>query len=140
MKNTEVIKALRCCADGGCFEGCPRLALVEDALECRERLMTDAADALEAAEQQIVELEEQIPKKGEWIILDPKNFIEMCSRCRYTDYTAMRPHYCPSCGAKMKEKQKTESKNIKSPLEYDYCGTPKHRYNIEAQDRRTNNE
>ena len=60
MPNAEVIKALRCCADSGCFEGCPRLVLVEDALECRERLMNDAADALEAADEKIVELQKQV--------------------------------------------------------------------------------
>ena len=98
-------------------------------------LLHDAADALEAADKRIEQLEKQeptekqvvdycrkrclviveeelfhrmkstfsqLPKEGEWIMLDPKNFIEMCSRCRYTAYTVNRPHYCPNCGAKMK--------------------------------------
>jgi hypothetical protein len=31
------------------------------------------------------------------------------------------------------EREKTELENTKSPLEYDYCGTPKCRYDIDAK-------
>lgn len=95
----------------------------------------------------IAELETQIPKEGEWIVeeIDDSGFKWCkwrCSACREVikrgwqhtkDGEKPKWKYCPNCGARMKEKQKTESKNTKSPLEYDYCGTPKRRYDIEAK-------
>jgi rubrerythrin len=102
----------------------------------------------------IAELEAQMPEEGEWIVeeIDDSGFKWCkwsCSVCREVvkkgwqhtkDGEKPRWKYCPNCGARMKEKQKTESKNIKSSLEYDYCGTPKRRYDIEARDRRANDE
>lgn len=56
-----------------------------------------------------------------------------CSNCEETN--SWRSRYCPNCGAEMtfNGKQETESKNIKSSLEYDYCGIPKFKYDIKAR-------
>jgi DNA-directed RNA polymerase subunit RPC12/RpoP len=79
------------------------------------------ADALEAAEKRIAELEKQhgnqltrnimltaqIPKEGEWI-WDSDTGTYLCSECNATspredqdgDYIDC-PNYCPNCGARM---------------------------------------
>ena len=62
MTNAELIKALRNCSSptvGSCMD-CPYYKGVS----CKWQMMEDAADALEAAEKRIAELEKQIPK---WI-------------------------------------------------------------------------
>lgn len=81
------------------------------------------------------ELHTQIPKESEWETTDNR---WGCGKYRCpvcNNYEDEKRKYCPNCGTKMKfnDKQKTESKNTKSPLEYDYCGTPKRRYDIEAR-------
>ena len=94
-----------------------------------EKLMHDAADAIEALnrlvdlnterceglrkqlreaqeqyEKHLNELEQQLPKRGEWIY-KPKDAIEMmftlpkCSVCGHESSDAN--NYCPNCGAKM---------------------------------------
>ena len=42
----ELVKALMCCVDGSC-EGCPRLQTPEGEFDCKNKLKTDAADAIE---------------------------------------------------------------------------------------------
>ena len=118
MTNEERIKALRRCSyttvagvdreDGYCK---PCAYFAEDAsdITCIDRMMIDAADALEAAEKRISELEAQMPKEDErmWI-WDADTGIYRCSECggaspredqdgEYIDC----PNYCPNCGAKM---------------------------------------
>ena len=93
-------------------------------------LLLDAADALEAADKRIAELERilkavqknsginfrlwqeaeaQMPKEGEWIEQDNGNSIYFkCSVCGKNQYNVLLEmmqgeyHYCPNCGAKMK--------------------------------------
>lgn len=96
---------------------------------------------------EISKLEAQLPKEGEWIIIGISvngSSTAKCSKCGAIvhDSFTNTPNYCPNCGARMifNGKQKTESKNIKSPLEYDYCGTPKRRYDIEVRNKRANDE
>ena len=87
-------------------------------------LLHDAADALEADEKRIAELERilkavqensginfrlwqeaeaQIPKEGVWqgIIIDGQYWAITCSNCHQVGFNAKTP-YCPNCGAKMK--------------------------------------
>lgn len=59
MTNTELIKALRYCGNFEDREGCDAKCPYIDDLYCPQRIMIDAADALEAAEQRIKELESQ---------------------------------------------------------------------------------
>lgn len=67
MKNEELIKALRCeyYGDNECDSSdCP----IWSELGCRNGIANrTAADALEAAEKRIAELEAQLTKEGEWL-------------------------------------------------------------------------
>ena len=79
-------------------------------------VLNRAADALEAAEKRIAELEAQLPKEGEWIDADGANVPLdkdgdttdscYCSICgdwlTASDEYAARGWFCPNCGAKMK--------------------------------------
>ena len=57
---TELVKALRCCAENfGCKIECPRYSPVDEGVRaCVSRLEKDAAAAIEA-------LQAQLPKRGE---------------------------------------------------------------------------
>lgn len=78
-------------------------------------VLNRAADALEAAEQRIADLEAQLPKEGEWIESNtrPRSAQFCCSVCHRTCYDIQptrdkawtkkcRYHYCPNCGARMR--------------------------------------
>ena len=72
MTNAELIKALRYCAEHeGCdyyiAKDCPRESTWMCGVDCGQILMLDAADALEAYEKRIAELEAQIPK---WVSVE----------------------------------------------------------------------
>ncbi len=118
MTNAELIKALRCEVD------CGDCAYWKDN-RCDEwGMRCDAADALEAAEHRIEDLEGalaacrmrkdgRIPKEGEWIpsmYTYPDGTTEHdkdewygelyeCSICHYVMIGEV--NYCPNCGAKM---------------------------------------
>ena len=106
MNNTELIKALRYCAEHeGCnyyiAKDCPRESTWVCGADCEQILMQDAADALEAADKRIAELEAQLPKEGEWIE-DEYGYIH-CSRCRmeWDEPEHPQTNFCPNCGARM---------------------------------------
>ena len=128
MENAELIKALRHCANDLPCETESYRCKYADIWECNVQLRVDAADALEAAEkrinelesqaaffdaeklnyqenieyrdERIKELEEQMPKEGEWIGIDGTMFSE-CSVCGERHYGCETP-FCDMCGAKMK--------------------------------------
>lgn len=62
MNNAELIKALRYCRASTCCQFCPsdRKDIVWTVDECMDGLHHDAAAALEAAEQKIAELEDDL--------------------------------------------------------------------------------
>lgn len=105
MNNAELIEALRYCAMHEC---CDESVLAEckyshkwkEGEDCNAMLLTDAADALEAADKRIKELEAQLPKEGEWIDIKGTMFAE-CSVCGNRHYGCNTP-YCDMCGAKMR--------------------------------------
>ena len=68
-----------------------------------EKLMLDAADAIEALQVETVRL---WPKRGKWINSKERMRPDMCSVCgcayeadRFMDKIVW--NYCPNCGAKM---------------------------------------
>lgn len=111
MKDAELVKALRYCGNFSDREGCDEECPYFNDKDCPKRIMCDAADALEAAEQRIVELEKQMPKEGEWQWLSstydrvPREMRYWCSVCHHEEITHNdKPwkHYCPNCGARMR--------------------------------------
>lgn len=137
MENTELIKGLRWCADESIccddFSGekCPYFDEKKDSCSVDE-ILHAAADALEAAEKRIAELEAQnelkdgtitamatdigklraqMPKEGEWIDIDGTMFAE-CSVCGKRHYGCTTP-YCDMCGAKMDGERKDNETKLK---------------------------
>lgn len=128
MTNAELIAALRC--NGKAVEdcradGCPYIS-AEGWCDESNKMARDAADALEAAEKRIAELERQhgeqltrnvmlvaqLPKEGEWITTrteyhDGEIYCSVCNHDAPTegDYRQVKTNYCPNCGARMKGEQ-----------------------------------
>ena len=109
MTNTELIKALRCCVtdynniQSRLCNKCPYAKYADGKYGCENKLKADAADALEAAEKRIKELEARFPKEGEWIGVNPMVDTEQCSICGWNIPTdEFESNYCPNCGAKMR--------------------------------------
>ena len=110
----ELIDALRICSSQPCCDNCPRYDKdpAQETDDCSVHLLTDAADALEAADKRIAELEAQKPKEGEWRWLSstydrvPCEMRYWCSVCHHEEITHNdKPwkRYCPNCGARMRE-------------------------------------
>ena len=58
-----------------------------------EKLMHDAADAIEA-------LQAEVPKRSQWELIDGAEPMRWgCSLCKYLSWETS--NYCPRCGAKM---------------------------------------
>lgn len=113
--------------EDGKEERCPFL---DDGDYCRGQ----SDEANEAAETWD-ELRKGCPIKGELVQCGECRYDEDCSHHMFVHPNGRRKWFCAD--GKRKEK---ESKNIKSSLEYDYCGTPKLRYDIEARKRGEHDE
>ena len=117
--DAELIKALQGASHFALYQECYEKNCYANSgkgLCCNiPKLMADAADALEAAEQRIADLEAQLPKEGEWIESNtrPRSAQFCCSVCHRTCYDIQptrdkawtkkcRYHYCPNCGARMR--------------------------------------
>ena len=55
LKPEELVKALRCCAEGEC-SGCP---MYEDKQRCQEQTLASSADQIEHDQKEIAELREE---------------------------------------------------------------------------------
>ena len=107
MTNEELIDALRNCACIKKEDHC-KICGYRHSTECGRRIADDAADALEAADKRIAELEAQMPKRGEWIEkwrfkTDGTPFHKIgdmeCSVCHGDMLGRYYSKYCPHCGA-----------------------------------------
>lgn len=132
MNNAELIKALRYCPS----HGCGRCVALDANGACTGHgvvgIMNSAADALEAAEKRIVELntkcadlqshinsmeseiEELLPKEGEWNIRETASgdVEAKCPKCGF-EMLVNQPGngllmvsellYCPHCGSRMEQ-------------------------------------
>lgn len=104
MENTELIKALRCpyLGDDWCDE---QECTYWSKIGCMEGIATRAAaDALEAADKRIDELEKQIPKEAHWVAVD--NGHGVCSNCNRQDSIDNMATHCRYCGARMTKGEK----------------------------------
>lgn len=106
MTNSEIIEALRSFdISASCMEDCNDCEKFCVNNDC---FLVQAADALEAAEKRIAELESQLPKDGEWeerYVPDAPLFLGRrfyCSVCGDWQ-TSGKTKFCQNCGAKMKE-------------------------------------
>ena len=137
MSTEEVkalVEALRVCASAGACKTCERDLYCEPT-----KMLSDAAAAIEALnrfvdlnterceglrkqlreaqeqyEKHLNELEQKLPKRGEWVEENrrPRSSQFVCSECHRTAYDPQptrdkawrkrcRYAYCPNCGAKM---------------------------------------
>ena len=108
----ELIDALQCTRHFALYQDCYEKNCYANSgkgLYCNiPKLMADAADALEAVDKRIAELEAQLPKEGEWINEDLDNFRKYkvtCPHCgawyigNYDAYDEPSDfNYCPHCG------------------------------------------
>lgn len=66
MTDKEIIRALRCCAEGECKD----CAMHEDKQRCQENLLDKAADLIERLTAENAALREKVPR---WISVDDRN-------------------------------------------------------------------
>ena len=138
---TKLVEALRCnslskkcdscgygyrlCPDSECNDAChveQIYADAADAIEALNRLVdlnTERCEGLrkqlreaqEQYEKHLNELEQQLPKRGEWVrVEDGESYHYECSKCgerplysRYGDFVLSG--VCPMCGAKMEAQE-----------------------------------
>lgn len=65
MKETDIVQALRCCAEGECKD----CAMHEDMQRCQENLLDKAAEAIERLTAENAELREKVPR---WISVEDR--------------------------------------------------------------------
>lgn len=101
---TELVKALRYCAERGdfkCGKDCP---MRTEYPNCLTKMDMDAAAAIEALQADVKRLE---PKRGEWIDGDGRRVTARCSVCGHlrlgngAEYANKHVHFCENCGSKI---------------------------------------
>ena len=109
---TKLVEALRYCGNFTEREGCDESCEYFNDMDCPNRIMSDAAAAIEDLEARLGEAENSVerwkdmyltkhePKRGEWELIDGAEPMRWgCSRCKYMSWETS--NYCPNCGAKM---------------------------------------
>ena len=110
---TKLVEALRYCGNFTEREGCDESCEYFNDMDCPNRIMSDAAAAIEALETEIRESMQKcaecgdanMPKRGEWIEHgEPPMLVVECSVCgqNYFNHVMQeKAKYCSMCGAKM---------------------------------------
>lgn len=85
--------------------------------DASNKLMIDAAAAIEALQEELIRICKQLPKRGEWVRvrevdipgeMHPVAYRCMCSMCR-NEYVFPRiPQYCPDCGSRNTAKMEVQ--------------------------------
>ena len=86
LKPEELVKALRCCAEGEC-SGCPMYA---DKQRCQEQTLASSADQIERDQKEIAELRE----KQQWIPVTermPERDIQVIGWYKDNPFSQYRP-------------------------------------------------
>ena len=93
---TELVKALRIRSGNLCpGDICDRCEAIH--FLCSDKVMHDAAAAIEALQAEVKRVE---PKRAKWIETECAGIEEIvCSNCRCSGWKHL--NYCPRCGAKM---------------------------------------
>lgn len=73
MKETDIVQALRCCAEGECKD----CAMHEDKQRCQENLLDKAAEAIERLTAENAALREKVPR---WISVEDRLPIDRLSK------------------------------------------------------------
>lgn len=118
LRNNDWSDACPCCDEAMCKDDDCIILQAADAIEAIDRLLdqnTERCEALrgqlreahESYERHLNELEAQMPKRGEWELIDGAEPMRWgCSRCKYLSWETS--NYCPRCGARMTEVQDGE--------------------------------
>ena len=89
MKETDIVQALRCCAEGECKD----CAMHEDKQRCQENLLDKAAEAIERLTAENAELHKELEWKGMVIALEQREHAKAESKCK-----ALINELCQYCG------------------------------------------
>ena len=109
MTNEEIVKALRCCADGECKD----CAMHEDKQRCQENLLDKAADLIERLTADVADLRKELEWKDMVIALAQRKQAEaeaerdaaiadlkISSGCTYCKYHCSDMTFCRDCNKK----------------------------------------
>ena len=89
MRATDIVQALRCCADGECKD----CAMHEDKQRCQENLSDKAAEAIERLTAENADLHKELEWKGMAIALAQREHAKAESKCK-----ALINELCQYCG------------------------------------------
>ena len=89
MKETDIVQALRCCAEGECKD----CAMHEDKQRCQENLLDKAAEAIERLTAENADLHKELEWKGMVIALEQREHAKAESKCK-----ALINELCQYCG------------------------------------------
>ena len=78
MKETDIVQALRCCAEGECKD----CAMHEDKQRCQENLLDKAAEAIERLTAENADLHKELERKGMVIALEQREHAKAESKCK----------------------------------------------------------
>ena len=118
----QLVKALRYCGNFAEREGCAESCEYFNDMDCPNRIMSDAADAIEALQKDLTALQKcyeiadttvdevlkQLPKLGEWQKAKPHGGVTYsdgyaeCSHCHETIWLGWGMNFCPHCGTQNK--------------------------------------
>ena len=89
MKETDIVQALRCCAEGECKD----CAMHEDKQRCQENLLDKAAEAIERLTAENEDLHKELEWKCMVIALAQREHEKAESKCK-----ALINELCQYCG------------------------------------------
>ena len=105
MKETDIVQALRCCAEGECKD----CAMHEDKQRCQENLLDKAAEAIERLTAEKVEL------------LGYVKLFAGCDMCRHSNYCKTD---CPCDECEQDVKENCYCKDCERGSNWEWRGLP----------------
>ena len=105
MKETDIVQALRCCAEGECKD----CAMHEDTQRCQENLLAKAAEAIERLTAEKVEL------------LGYVKLFAGCDMCRHSNYCKTD---CPCDECEQDVKENCYCKDCERGSNWEWRGLP----------------